>query len=424
MGFISLSYGANASFDCSECAAQCWEDYTTLNDEWRNVDNYDASIRRASWGQTFNVTLHGHADISSGTVEMYGGHSDFDWNEGWYRFNGSAGDALPRQSPGKRHCGMYAVGWLSSCSGHNGHCSSPGRYPDVRDGVQRATVCFDYTSYNPCSYNVREAKVVNCGSFLLWYLPAFPYLGSVIGGYCTTSSGLFSAPTTLHNFSLVVLNERAMTGVQYADPAWCRFMARQVYKIAPLKIDASQTEVSSGSALDITYELRNAPSSWSVSKSTGVMTGWFPSEGQYNFSIWALDKSRQEALMETLWFAVEEDNTRVTFRLFLLQPRARTHVGVGYTDPDVSTNYTVGQVYTIAPYRIDTDRTVVGNGSVSDITYDLTEAPDTWSVSTTTGIMSGVFNEVGLWEMALWAVDESGQRELVEALTFRVLPSP
>ena len=69
------------------------------------------------------------------------------------------------------HARRYAAGWLSGCSGQDAHCSQPGKYPAVDDGIVEATVCFDLdkTSYNPCQYSV-QIEMVNCGTAkgMLW----------------------------------------------------------------------------------------------------------------------------------------------------------------------------------------------------------------------------------------------------------------
>eukprot|EP00729_Bicosta_minor_P011321 gene11321-17661_t len=216
---------------------------TTLEEEWRNIENYNAEYERPFWGQDFDLGRNGHFD---------------EVDHGWVKFVGVGGDALPLTPPGAQHCGTYAAGWLSGCSGQDAHCSQPGKYPAVDHGIVEATACFDLdkTSYNPCQYSVK-IEMVNCGPAkgMLWKLAPFPYMtGGYLGAYCTTSS--------VTTFKLVLKGAR------------------------------SQTD--------------DAPGLIKIAKDTGVIEGFFDQAKVYAFGVWAKDKGGQIALVQNMTFAVDE----------------------------------------------------------------------------------------------------------------------
>ena len=79
------------------------------------------------------------------------------------------------------------------------------------------------------------------------------------------------------------------------------------YRIAPLKLDRNATTVSAGAVEDITFTLSDdAPSSWFVQASTGVIYGQFDAPGDYEFQVLAVDKAGQSDVLEALSFAVVE----------------------------------------------------------------------------------------------------------------------
>ena len=79
------------------------------------------------------------------------------------------------------------------------------------------------------------------------------------------------------------------------------------YRIAPLELDRNATTVSAGAVEDITFTLSDdAPSSWFVQASTGVIYGQFDAPGDYEFQVLAVDKAGQSDVLEALSFAVVE----------------------------------------------------------------------------------------------------------------------
>lgn len=127
----------------------------------------------------------------------------------WARFVGAGGDALPLQpkaTGGVHKCGTDSTGWLSGCPRNAGghvladghslyrgpkdyHCNTPGRYPEVSEGIMEAVACFVDGGEGSCT-RTEAVSVVNCGSFLLWRLNR-PVGSAWPSAYCTVESGLF-----------------------------------------------------------------------------------------------------------------------------------------------------------------------------------------------------------------------------------------
>jgi hypothetical protein len=148
---------------------QCFAPYSILSDSWRATSAGGGS--------------HCDKDAPEGTTPVTGVGGGR-----WYRFRGSAGDALPLASPGRGHCGTDLSGWLSGWSDPGNPLDSysgQGQYPTAKDGVMAMTVCFDAGNH-PCNYHVLIGAV-RCQGFLLWQLPDVPHC---IEAYCTVSSGL------------------------------------------------------------------------------------------------------------------------------------------------------------------------------------------------------------------------------------------
>jgi hypothetical protein len=80
--------------------------------------------------------------------------------EGWYRFQGGAGDRMPTVVPPANGCSTDAQGWLA------------GAYPAVGDGIVDRQVCFSFNG-NACSWT-SQIQVRNCGAFYVFNLPPAP----------------------------------------------------------------------------------------------------------------------------------------------------------------------------------------------------------------------------------------------------------
>ena len=72
----------------------------------------------------------------------------------WYRFNGSAGTAMPTHCVETMRCGAEAPGWL-----YGGH-------PKAAEGISARSVCFNWLG--KCCYYKNEIKVKNCRGFFVY----------------------------------------------------------------------------------------------------------------------------------------------------------------------------------------------------------------------------------------------------------------
>jgi hypothetical protein len=153
---------------------QCSLPYTNITDPWRSVKHNDKGPGGKVAGDVQIGTL---CDDNMKATGVGGGR--------WYRFVGSAGDRLPTSPPGIFKCGTDGGGWLSGWDpapgGHGAQppvsFDTPGHYPIVTDGVQDATVCFDFGGGYSCDYYA-PISMVCCDGFYLWRL-----------SYATVASG-------------------------------------------------------------------------------------------------------------------------------------------------------------------------------------------------------------------------------------------
>ena len=72
----------------------------------------------------------------------------------WYRFNGSAGVAMPTECVDTMRCGAEAPGWL-----YGGH-------PKAAEGVANRSVCFHWQ--HKCCYYKTDIQVKNCRGFFVY----------------------------------------------------------------------------------------------------------------------------------------------------------------------------------------------------------------------------------------------------------------
>jgi serine/threonine protein kinase len=209
----------------------------------------------------------------------------------------------------------------------------------------------------------------------------------------------------------------------YTDPSSMSgaYVAGSSYKIARLEIDPGLTTVSSGTLSDVSYTLSaDAPSTFFVQASTGVIFGQFDNPGLYSFSLLAVDRTGQTAEMERYVFDVI---ARVQFVLGVKE-ESRIHAGGDYTDPlQPQSAIIINESYKFAPLVLDHERTTVSLGAFEDITFTLVAA-DGWFVSAHNGEIFGQFQSLGRQRMSLFAVDASGARQLVETMDFDVQPRP
>ena len=102
------------------------------------------------------------ADRSQGNAwHSYSPRCDgWDLTQGWYRFQGAAGDRMTDKCVPINHCGTAAPGWLS------------GTHSTVNEGVVSRKVCYHWR-YNCCRWS-NNIKVKNCGAFYVYQLQRTP----------------------------------------------------------------------------------------------------------------------------------------------------------------------------------------------------------------------------------------------------------
>ena len=102
-----------------------------------------------------------------------------DFNPGWHRFEGEAGNQMADTCVNMCHCGKRYPGWLT------------GGHPSVEDGAVVRKVCF--MGYYGCCDQSVYISVRNCSGFYVYHLT------SISSSYCSygycASTG-FEEPTT------------------------------------------------------------------------------------------------------------------------------------------------------------------------------------------------------------------------------------
>ena len=177
--------------------------YKNVSDAWRSIANDCSNFNGPSkdckkgaggpGGNNMGDTFIG--DVNCVGNRQATGVGD----DGWYRFGGAGGDALPLRPPGGAHCGTEMAGWLSGWNAPSGcvypNCTPPkgynttGRYPAATEGVAEMTACFDASypgQHEQCFWHVLVG-VVRCDGFLLWRLPDSGGCGLA---YCSTSTAV------------------------------------------------------------------------------------------------------------------------------------------------------------------------------------------------------------------------------------------
>lgn len=217
--------------------------------------------------------------------------------------------------------------------------------------------------------------------------------------------------------------ERSAAAVDYADPSLPSqtFVVGRSYKIATFVLNTTLTQVSAGSAADITYTLSaDAPDSFCVQARSGDISGSFLAPGAYSFAVLAVDQAGEVATAEQLTINVLE---QPEFRIAV--GSARTHSGPEYALPSgtSSSAFYVKESYRFSPLQLNESNTAVSSGTFQDITYTL-DSEDGWFVSAKTGEIFGQFSRAGLQNMTLYAVDSAGKQAVVEQMLFDVTNRP
>lgn len=244
-----------------------------------------------------------------------------------------------------------------------------------------------------------------------------------------TVNALVQAVAARFVYGIIGAGERTeATNQFYTDPPddSLTYYVGESYRMAPLAIDPQSTTVSDGTLNDIQFTLSpDAPTSFFVSASSGVIFGQFEEAGAYKFALVARDGGGQSAVVEIFDFKVRE---RRTFDLKLKDQRTTTS-DESYINPDTRADgYFTEESYRIAPLAIDTDATTVSAGTVGDISFTLSkDAPASFLVSASTGVVFGRFDSTFLEganskaaRFSLIAVDKAGKTAVVETFTFNV----
>ena len=97
--------------------------------------------------------------------------------DNWYRFNGSAGVAMPTNCVDTMRCGAKGPGWL-----YDSH-------PREVEGVVNRSVCFHLN--DKCCYYKTEIQVKNCRSFYVYkfHKPPANYLRYCGNGTSNNTAG-------------------------------------------------------------------------------------------------------------------------------------------------------------------------------------------------------------------------------------------
>ena len=94
------------------------------------------------------------------TFQQYNHQCDSQFQVGWYRFSGKAGNQMPDKCVPKDRCGTRAPGWLN------------GTHPSQAEGTVSRTVCYHW--YNNCCQWSNDIKVRNCSGFIVYELKKTP----------------------------------------------------------------------------------------------------------------------------------------------------------------------------------------------------------------------------------------------------------
>jgi hypothetical protein len=265
------------------------------------------------------------------------------------------------------------------------------------------------------------------GQFESTGIISFSLLAADAGGQLTVVEEYTFNVEEVPQFVLRTRDERSSNDDQFTDPTQdnLRYIVGQSYRIAPRVIDRSATTVSAGTVDDITYTLsKEAPSSFFVSASTGIIFGQFDRavlDGQQTktvtFTLIAVDTAGNSDVAESYTFQVV-DKPKFIFQ----KEDVRTTEGDGFSDPtDVNIEYFVGDSYKFAPLSLDRDATTVSFGTVDGITYALSAgAPKSFFINSGSGILFGQFETAGQYTFSLLAVDEGLKTALVEEYNFKV----
>ncbi|XP_068671273.1 uncharacterized protein [Montipora foliosa] len=143
----------------------------------------------------------------------------------WYRMTGNSGDQIPERCVPMNRCGTHAPGWLNDT------------HPTVKDGLQRAQVCYHWN--NDCCKWKNNITIRNCGSYFVYQLVKPPvchlrYCGNG-NALSTTPPGITKPaldPCTSGNYQTINSSDRLVGNTDQSSskcdshdliPGWYRF---------------------------------------------------------------------------------------------------------------------------------------------------------------------------------------------------------
>ena len=215
------------------------------------------------------------------------------------------------------------------------------------------------------------------------------------------------------------------------------YFSEHAYKIFPPRLDANRTVVTAGATADITFSLRSVyglSSGWTVDENTGVMTGAWPFlDEQSNPSLYIMNLVGTDARGKTA--VIERIRMHVKNPTFepVMQTDADGSVVRSGSDGGIDPRlvvaakswYLTGVSYTVYPPAFD-PATTVSQGTLADVTYELSGQSNGWAVDAATGLMTGAWPRLddaaapAVYTMQLVAVDLRGQREVIEEMVMDV----
>ena len=103
-----------------------------------------------------NYTVLSEANRAQGNAQPPHNRGDWDLGNGWYRFQGAAGDRMLDKCVPPYRCGTKIPGWLN------------GSHPTATEGDVARTVCF--SGFSNCCWQSAVIKVKNCSSYYVYQL--------------------------------------------------------------------------------------------------------------------------------------------------------------------------------------------------------------------------------------------------------------
>lgn len=215
---------------------------------------------------------------------------------------------------------------------------------------------------------------------------------------------------------------RVKSGQKYTTPAnkITPYYVDQTYLISRLELNASRTVLTSGStdASKLKYVLRDAPSSWFVSGSSGEITGNFNTVGVYNFSLVAVDDRGQGKVLEDFTFDVVKKEPFAVLKHSQNISKTRDLEQSDYTDRSTMATYAVGETYRFASIVVEkVDNT---DDATSDLSFAVQGAPPGLLIDPADGYIQATPTSPGNFIVTLFAEDSRNERAKITEMTMLI----